>query len=336
MSVCPECEKEFLTRKTCPTCKVPLKQKGDPKAYRWRWYDAAVILLGIIVVSLVLAKVQIPYVIEEQYTVHERYVEEEPYTTTEPAVVQVPYNVTQLIVDYVPYTPEKTVTKDICYYKDVPYVVHYEPGLQNPFSYFTETGYRFNIGGVYGEYHQKVEICHSPLRVQNEESRFDAVFAICNYVGEKKDECPDKIITKYGDLAAGYFKQGSLESPEYQGVYSKNNNLICFRKINLVWKTPYDERKSIRLEPISLPQIRVCEKKEVTEKVNLYTEHGQIAKQPTKPVEREVIKTQYREETQMKEVTKTRQIEKFRDVPKVRYITKYRSLWEELRVTYGF
>ncbi len=338
--LCPQCDKEFSKGKICPICNTHLVEKAEKpvqiKRRCWHWYDAGIIIAAAIAIYLILTKVTVGYVEEEKYTVQGRYEENEYYNVTEPYTVQVPYTITQYIMDYESYVPEKVVTKETCYYKDIPYIVNYVPGLQNPYKPATETGYRFNNAGVYGEYVQKVEVCRSPIREQNKESGFDAEFAICNYVGDKRVECPDRLITKYGDLAAGYYKQGSLEDKNYAGVYSTNNNLICFRKITLVWKTPYDVRKSIRLEAIKLPQIRVCDKEEVKEKVNLYTESGQIKQLPVRPVEREISKTLYKEETRLKEVTKTRKIEKFNDVPKIRYIQKERSLWEELRLQYGF
>ncbi len=343
VKLCPHCGKEFSKGKICPICNTPLitekevkEAKTVLKKGRWHWYDAVIVLVALLAIYLILIKVTIGYVVDEPYTVQERYEETEEYNVTEPYTIVVLYTVTQLVVDYEPYTPEKTTTKETCYYKDTSYTINYEGGLQNPYNPATETGYRFKNLGISGEYVQKVEICHPPTRKQDTQSGFHAVFAICNYMGETKVDCPNNLITTYGDRAAGYAKQGYIEDKNYPGVYSTNKGLICMRKEPVVWQTTYDVRKSIRLEPLSLPQIRVCENEEVSQKVNLYTEAGQKAEQPMRPVEREITKTQYKNETQFKDVTKTRKIEKFRDVAKIRYSVKQRTLWEELRLQYHF
>lgn len=320
---CVSCGKELSKKATiCPACK-PLT---------WKWYDAAVVFGAILVIILVLTQITVPYVREVTYTVQERYQEEEDYFEKEQYIEKVPYTITQFAMIEVPYSPEKTVTKEFCYYRDIAYKVNYMPGLHAPYNAATENGYRFGKGDAGGSYVQVTQVCHPPTRELNKDSRFNAVFAICNYIGEEKVDCPDRLYTK-GGYATGRNKPGSLEDPNYQGVRSSLEDLICFNT-KLIWETPYDERKSIRLEPISLPQIRVCEKNEVSEKINLYTEHNVVRKQPTKKVEKEIQTTKYRDEIRFREMPQKRLIEKIQDVSKRKYEIKYRPLWEELWVEY--
>ncbi|MBI4441372.1 hypothetical protein HY639_04330 [Candidatus Woesearchaeota archaeon] len=329
-NVCPTCGNHYSKKLTeCPSCA---EASSPPSKRAWRWYDGLVIIAALAVIYLILTTIKVPYVVEEQYTVQERYEEEVPYTEREEYNVTIPYNITQLTTDYEEYTPERKTTKEACYYRDMPYVVNYWPGLQNPYNAGTETGYRYNPGSVYGEYHQVAEVCRSATREQTKDSRFRATFAICNYVGEKKVDCPDRLYT-FGGLETGYSKKGTLEDPKYPGTHSSTVDLICFRQ-TLIWKTPYDEKKSIRLEALQLPQIQTCEQQDIIEKINPYTEHGQRAQTSYRPVEREVIKTLSKVEARTREVTKTKMVEKLRDVTKTRYLTKERTLWEELQLDY--
>ena len=335
--VCPNCDKAHKS-KECPSVEpTTLVQR------KLQWFDGIVVLIAIITIYLIFTQVTVPYVIEEKYFVQERYEEKEPYTELEEYTIQIPYNITQYIMEYEEKIPTQKVTKERCYMQDVPYIINYQPGLQDSFNYFTETGYRWGntMWGFSGQYEQMIEICRPPTRMQDTEvnSQFRATFDECHYYGDTKVDCDSQMYT-FGGMQNGRYTKildfETLERAGYRGTYSKQGANVMCAKRRVVWKTAYDEKKSIRLEPVYLPQERICDYDEVEEKVNPYTEPGQYAIKEYTPVEKEVTKTLYKNETRTKEIKKTRILEKFRDIEKVKYLTKYRTLWEDLRIEYKF
>ncbi len=235
---------------------------GSRKAQALLWVVLSIGFL-LVVGSLVLNTVTVPYVTTETYQEQEPYLAAREYTVQEPYSVRVNYTeyVTEKVEEKIPILPNAVGSRvkrplpydyEDCGFKNYDYFVQYFDGSKNDLAYMSDINFKaggstdpvrtylsrfeyFEPSNVIG-YNERINIFHvAALFCNRERMRLNGRFQVCRYWNGTRQTCPDVINVRV--------------SPRQ-----------CEVKY-LPWYTRDAVGKTLRLEPVYMSQKFACEPK---------------------------------------------------------------------------
>lgn len=195
-----------------------------------------VLVILLILVVIAARFIQVPYALVETYQEIEAYNTNETYTENETRLVSVPVERTESYTSDVPVdVPQVSSLLDpkpgglyggsLCKFAPYNYSVEYIYSIPlefNKYDPISWIGYR----GKDNTYRQGVEICN------HEKRRMNVDFRICNWVGDNKADCINRLDTRV-----------------------RANS--CEKRV-LEWQTGFDETMHMTLEQIEVSQKLMC------------------------------------------------------------------------------
>jgi hypothetical protein len=230
---------------------------GKTKSQAWLWLALAIGLF-LVIALLALQSIQVPYIVPEIYSEQEPYAMVQEYTAQEPYTVSVPYveHVTEPVSEEVPVlrgfgdVQPYTYKDRTCWLTDYEYSVQYFDGSHDDLVLLADLGFdkgtstdpvrtylssfdRYSSGTKVGYDETSHILTVAALICNKEKRRINGKFAVCEYAGGRKVNCPDSITPR-------------VASNKCQVAY-------------LRWWTHAPEGKTMRIEPMAISQKFVCE-----------------------------------------------------------------------------